>query len=194
VVAGLSRVARVAPPPGLAQRIRQQAIAQPVSPWTRLRDLIVAMPRRADLRTHMAMAMALVVSVFLVGHGVERKQRDILAAAQGDPRGEVTAYTHGDLPPDWNKVPTIVLGDREFAWTGVDRRTGADVWVERGADPLATQATMKIDTHSPQGQAILDESFGEEYRGAAAAVLEAGARMMLRDSTTFELSTQQRHL
>lgn len=187
VVSGLSRVARVTPPPGLAQRIRQQAVAQPVSPWIRLRNLIVALPRRSDLRTHFAMAMALVVSIFLVGHGVERKQRDILEATQVDPEGEVTAYTDGHLPADWNKDVTVVIGGRKLVWNG------PGLWVEEGLDP-ATHATAYIDTLSPQGQAIL-KSFGAEDEDITAALLEGGSRVMVRyNASTVELSTQQRHL
>lgn len=192
VVAGLSQVTRVAPPLGLAQRIRHQVAAEPVSPWRRFRDFVLAVPRRPDLRTHCAMAMALVVSVFLVGHGIERKQREILARQQQDPRGKVTAYAGDNLPPDWSKPITIVLGGREFVWTSADRWTGADVWVEKGVDPLATQATTKIDTHSPRGQEILKSSFGEEDRVAVAAALEHGSRMVLQvNASPVELSTQQ---
>jgi hypothetical protein len=182
VVSSLSRVGRVAPPPGLAQRIRQQAMEQPVSPWARLRDLIVALPRRADLRTHMAMAMAMVVSVSLVVHGVERKQRDIMAATQSDPEGKVTAYTDGDLPADWSKPVTAQFGGRQIVWNGTD-------WLEAGLDASATQASTHIDIRSPRGQEIL-KSIGEEDK-VAAAFLEDGSRMVLRyNASMVELSTQ----
>lgn len=185
VVTGLSRVSRVAPPPGLAQRIRHQVAAEPVSPWRRFRDLLLAVPRRADLRTHFAMGMALVVSVFLVGHGIERKQRDILTATQGDPQGEVTVYL-GEVPADSFKAATSEFGGRKFVWTGTD------LLVEEGLDPFATRASTRIDSRSLQGQAIL-KSFGEEDDKIAAALLEGGARVMLRyNASTFELST--RHL
>jgi anti-sigma factor RsiW len=185
VVSSLSRVGRVAPPPGLAQRIRQQAMEQPVSPWARLRDLIVALPRRADLRTHMAMAMALVVSVSLVVHGVERKQRELLAS-QGDPEGKVTVSV--GVPDGSYNLPTAQFGGRTFFWAD-----GADVFVEEGVD--ATQATTRVDTYSPQGQAILKSSFGEEDRVAVAAALDHGSRMVLQvNASPVELSTQQRHL
>lgn len=186
VVSGLSRVSRVAPPLGLAQRIRHQVVAEPVSPWVRLRNLIVALPRRSDLRTHVAMAMALVVSVFLVGHGVERKQRDILAS-QGDPtKWEVTVYYGEDqAPADAYKTPTAQFGGRKFIWPE------PGLWVEQGLDLSATQASTHVDSRSPQGQAIL-KSFGEEDM---ASLLKDGSRVVLRyNASTFELSMQQRHL
>ena len=161
--------------------------ADPVSPWRRFRDLVLAVPRRPDLRTHFAMGMALVVSVFLVGHGIESKQRDMLARQQQDPRGEVTAY-FGWVPGGSFNAATSEFGGRKFVWPE------EDLCVEEGLDP-ATRASTHVDSRSLQGQAILT-SFGEKDKEIATAVLENGSRVMMRyNALTVVLSRQStRHL
>jgi hypothetical protein len=176
VVRGLSRVERVAPPLPLAAQIRRQAEAQAsLGLWARCKELFLELPRRSEMRTHVAMAMALVVSVFLVGHGIERRHLEQLALGQ-EPNFEVSV-DEGVSDGAWSPGTSEVAG-REWLWEDVDR-----IFVEKGFRNGPTVA--HIYKGSPEGQALLrsnrdlDNLFGEGVRA-----------VRFRDGQTFvELST-----
>lgn len=175
VVRGLSKVERVALPMDLSAQIRRQAQAQPpLTLWGRCKELFLELPRRSEMRTHVAMAMGLFVCVFLVGHGIERRQLENLALGQEarEPIEKVT-YNYGEAPAAAWESPTIEIADRKFVW---EER---NVWVEK--EFQYDQATAKIDAGSPEGQAFV-RRYANLYD-----VLEDGARVRMVDENTSTL-------
>ena len=177
VVRGLSRVERVALPRALSAQIRRQAQAQPpLTLWARCKELFLELPRRSEMRTHVAMAMGLVVSVFLVGQGIERQQLENLARGQ-EPNFEVS-FTVGGVPEGaWSPGTSEVAG-RKWLWEDVDQ-----IWVEK--DFRYDRATAAhIELSSPEGQALLRSTPDLD------TLLAGGSRgfMMRLDGTLVELS------
>ena len=91
-------------------RIRYQVEPEiAATPFERLKALLMDLPLRSDLRTHFAMGLGLLLCVFLVGHGIEDKQRDRLANKTEEVN--VSIYLGDDLGPNPYLV-TVEAGDR----------------------------------------------------------------------------------
>lgn len=146
---GLARVKRLAPPSFVAQQIRSRIAAEsavPPSPVRRLLRLVSALPLQPALRTSLAMGLTLVVSLFLVTHGVERESRNLTPPVLPEPQTIVETYlgdTKFPLPPTTSNV-----AGREFVWTD-------EGWVQSGLEGERPEA--QVDIGSPEGKALLTQ-------------------------------------
>jgi Putative zinc-finger len=163
VVNGLGHVQRAAPPSAIAQQIRRQITAEavtPASPFRRLLFLLSDLARRPSLRTSVAMALTLVLCVSLVGHGVgggeARQQRKDVFVVNVEPGVPLA------LPLTKSQV-----ADRDFVLTEMG-------WVEEGLK--WEQPRALVDTHSPEGQALLTKYENLEV------LLAEGDPVVLRDN------------
>jgi hypothetical protein len=181
VVHSLGRVERMAPPLALAAQIRRQVVEQPpLTFWGRCKELFLDLPRRSEMRTHLAMAMGLFVCVFLVGHGIERQQLEKLALRQ-EPVEDVTYILGGTSPEAWGNATSEIAG-RKFEL--VDNAH----WVEQGVR-FDHRAYARIDTQSPEGQAFM-----RRYADLD-TLLSGGSTVVMVDEDTMtlvELSTSRR--
>lgn len=164
---GLAQVERLAPPPFVAQRIRSRVTAESsvtASPVRRLLQLLSGLPLQPALRTSLAMGLTLVVSLFLVTHGVERSHaRLIPSGISPEPQAVVETYlgaTPMPLPPTTSNV-----AGREFIWTD-------EGWVQRGLEGERPEAL--VDTGSPEGRAMLSQYSDLEF------LLADGSAVVLR--------------
>jgi putative zinc finger protein len=147
LVHGLGRLERPVPPPLLAHQVRRQVAAARESrgPLRRAWSLLIALPLQPALRTPLAMALALGVSLLLV-EGVEREQRHLLTAPEPPPRFQVTVEgLVGDPPVNLPQTMSEVAG-RVFVLTD-------GVWVQRGLE--GREPETRVDAGSPEGQALL---------------------------------------
>ncbi len=179
VVRGLSKVERVALPMALSAQIRRQAQAQPPPTlWARCKELFMELPRRSEMRTHLAMAMGLVVSVFLVGQGIERRHLEQLALGQEPSQPiELVTYNYGEAPSAAWSSGTSEVDGRKYIWEDADQ-----TWVQSGFQ--YDQAAAQIDSLSPEGQAILRRT-----PNLSDTLLAAGGRVRiaLEDKTLVEM-------
>lgn len=146
---GLARVERLAPPPLVAQQLRSRIAAEaavPPSPVRRLLRLVSALPLQPALRTSLATGLTLVVSLFLVTHGVERESRNLMPPASSEPHGIVETI-EGDVPFPPPPTTSNVAG-REFVWTD-------EGWVQRGLE--GERPESRLDVGSPEGKALLTQ-------------------------------------
>ncbi|HKV09790.1 MAG TPA: zf-HC2 domain-containing protein [Thermoanaerobaculia bacterium] len=145
---GLARVERLAPPPVIAQQIRSRVAAEsaaPPSPVRRLLRLVSALPLQPALRTSLAMGLTLVVSLFLVTHGVERESRNLMPPVSPEPQAVVETYL-GDPPLGLPPTTSEIAGLGKFVWTD-------EGWVQRGLEGERPEAM--VDVGSPEGKALL---------------------------------------
>jgi hypothetical protein len=151
VVSGLGRVERAVPPPMLAQQIRRQAAALPVrQTWTPLRALrafiTLSFQYQPGLRTPAAVALAFVVSLFLVRHSVERYS---MPQQESGASKEIVKTYEGDEAPLFLPPTTIEVAGRQFTWTETNG------FVQRGLEGEKPQAL--VDAGSPRGRALLSQ-------------------------------------
>ena len=151
---GLARVERLAPPPLVAQQLRSRIAAEsaaPPSPVRRLLRLVSALPLQPALRTSLAMGLTVVVSLFLVTHGVERESRNLKPSVSPEPQAIVETYL-GDSPFPTPPTTSKVAG-RDFLWTD-------EGWVQLGLEGERPEA--RVDISSPEGKALLTHNSGLE--------------------------------
>ena len=147
---GLARVERLAPPPLVTQQLRSRIVAEsavPPSPVRRLLRLVSALPLQPALRTSLATGLTLVVSLFLVTHGVERESRNLRPPVSPEPQAVVETYLGAPplgLPPTTSEI----AGLGKFVLTD-------EGWVQRGLEGERPEAM--VDVGSPEGKALLTQ-------------------------------------
>lgn len=168
-VSGLWRLERVAPPPGLSTRVRAEVAARQPEPALAggVLSYLFGLPNRPALRTAAAVALPLVLSLFLFTNGMEQNaglERSILP--QPAPVEIVTVVPTADLPP-FLPLTTSKVAGREFVW-----REGGDVWVQRGLEGQVPEA--RLSAQSPQGRELLAQYADLGF------LLAEGSRVVLR--------------
>lgn len=153
-VSGLWRLERVAPPPGLATRVRTEVAStlQPEPAFARgALSLLFGLPNRPALRTAAAVALPLVLSLFLFTNGMEENAA-IKASAlpQPQPVEVVTVVPSADLPIGLPPETISKVAGREFVWREVG---GGEVWVQRGLEGQVPAA--RLSAQSPLGRELL---------------------------------------
>lgn len=152
-VGDLWRLDRAAAPPGLATRVRAEvaAVRRPEQSSVRmLLSYLFGLPNRPALRTAAAVALPLVLSLFLFTNGMEQK-------AGLEPRllprpalvEVVTVEPTADLPLVLPQTTSKVAG-REFVWRELG---GGDVWIQKGLEGEVPAA--RVSAQSPQGRELL---------------------------------------
>ncbi len=153
VVLEVRRAPRLAPPPALAQRVRDEVVAQGgPGPLERAWAALASWPFSPGMRTVMAMTFAMAVGLSLVG--IEREHREGLMNLPVPPEVEeqmanvkVEVYFENETPVGKdNPRTTSEVEGRVFVLT-------ADGWVQLGLEGSEPEARM--DARSPQGQAML---------------------------------------
>ena len=169
-VSGLWRLERAASPPGLSTRVRAEVAArqpEPAFAGGGLLSYVFGLPNRPSLRTAAAMALPLVLSLFLFTNGMERKA--VMERTLMPPPAlveVVTVVPSADLPP-FLPLTTSKVAGREFVW-----REGGDVWVQRGLEGQVPEA--RLSAQSPQGRELL-----AQYSELGFLIAE-GSRVVLR--------------
>jgi anti-sigma factor RsiW len=153
VVSGLGRAGRAVPPPALHQQIRRQVLAEP--PVYGVRKLLgtlrfLLFPLQPGVRTAAAMGLALVVGLFTFAHE-EGNFPGSAGRAAGQPGQEKVTVEPG-VQGAWVPTTSQVAG-RDFTLT-------VDGWVQMGLD--GQEPVARVDTDSPQGQALLTKLSGLE--------------------------------
>jgi putative zinc finger protein len=163
---------RIAPPPGLATRVRAEVAAarQPEPSFLRnLAGLVFGVPNRPVLRTASAMGLALVLTLFLFTNGFERKSslQDSMAVLP-PPMVEVVKVEPVFGPLVLPQTTSQVAG-REFVWNEL---ISGDVWVQRGLEGKIPEE--RLSAESPQGRELL-----KEY-SELGLLISDGSRVVLR--------------
>ena len=169
-VSGLWRLERAAPPPGLSTRVRAEvAVARHPEPaYARgVVSYLFGLPNRPVLRTAAAMALPLVLSLFLFKNGVGDKV-DLQQNVLPQPREVVIVEPMGDIPLVLPQTTSKVAG-REFVWQ--EQRSGK-VWVQRGLEFEVPEA--RVSAQSPQGRELLALHSDLDW------LLADGAKVVLR--------------
>jgi hypothetical protein len=149
LVAGLRRVEPPSLPPVLAAEVRRRIAAAPESQGlpSRLHLLLSDLALRPAFRTSAAMGLAILFSVFLLSHGLERGRRT--AAVLDEPATVVTTVqTYFGQPPLYLPPTTSEVAGREFIW--FDGR-----WIQRGLE--GKQPEAHVAAESPEGRAMLSK-------------------------------------
>lgn len=169
-VSGVWRLERAAPPPGLSTRVRAEVAAarQPEPAFARnVVSYVFGLPNRPSLRTAAAVALPLVLSLFLFTNGMEQKAG--LEPAMMPPPALVEVVTvepSADLPP-FLPLTTSKVAGREFVWREV-----GDVWVQKGLE--GEVPATRLSAQSPQGRELLAQ-YSE-----IGLLLAEGSRVVLR--------------
>jgi hypothetical protein len=152
-VSGVWRLDRITPPPGLSTRVRAEvaAVRRPEPTLVRTAaSYIFGLPNQRGLRTAAAIALPLVLSLFLFTNGMGQK-----AALEQNlmPRPAlvevVTVEPVADLPLVIPLTTSKVAG-REFVW----REQGSgDVWVQKGLEGEVPE--FRVSAQSPEGRELL---------------------------------------
>lgn len=180
-VSGVWRLERAAPPPGLATRVRAEVAAarrpEP-NPVRNLVSYLSGLPNRPVLRTGAAMALPLVLSLFLFTNGMGQKV-GLNETLTPPPREVVTVEPMTDVPLALPQTTSKVAG-MEFVW----RELGSgDVWVQRGLE--GEVPASRVSAQSPQGRELLAQ-YSE-----LGLLLADGSRVVLRYRLeTVELSSK----
>lgn len=173
VVLEVRRAPRLAPPPMLAQRVREEVIAQGgPGPLERVWAALSGWPFTPGMRTVMAMAFAMAVGLSLVS--IEREHREDLMSIPVSPRVEeqmaqvkVEVFLGDEAPMGKdNARTTSTVEGRVFVLTA----DGS--WVQQGLEGREPEARM--DVRSPQGQAMLTRL------ADLGLLLSDGSRVVLR--------------
>ena len=171
-VSGVWHLDRVAPPPGLSTRVRAEvaAVRRPEPNFVRaLGAFIFGLPYQRAVRTAAAIALPLVLSLFLFKNGMEEK---VALEPNLMPRPNlvevVTVVAVADLPLVLPQTTSKVAG-REFVWREV---VGGDVWVQKGLE--GQEPEFRVSAQSPQGRELL-----ARYSDLG-LLLADGARVVLR--------------
>jgi hypothetical protein len=172
---------RVAPPPGLSTRVRAEvaAVSRPEPTFARTAAAyIFGLPNQRAFRTAAAIALPLVLSLFLFKNGMEEKAglepnlmpRPALVEV-------VTVEPVADLPLVLPQTTSRVAG-REFVWREV---VGGDVWVQKGLEGEVPE--FHLSAQSPQGRELL------ERHADLGFLIAEGSKVVLRYRLeTIELS------
>ncbi|MFL6197796.1 MAG: anti-sigma factor family protein [Thermoanaerobaculia bacterium] len=152
-VSGVWRLERVAPPPGLSTRVRAEAAAtrRPEPAFAgNVVSYLFNLPSGPSLRAAAAVAVPLVLSLFLLRSGIEHK---VVLDQNLMPRPAlvevVTVEPAADLPLVLPQTTSQVAG-REFVW----REAGdGDVWVQKGLE--GEIPATRVSAQSPQGRELL---------------------------------------
>lgn len=169
-VSGIWRLERAAPPPGLATRVRAEVAAarRPEPAFGRnVVAYVFGLPNRPSLRTAAAVALPLVLSLFLFTNGMEQKAG--LEPAMMPPPALVEVVTvepSADLPP-FLPLTTSKVAGREFVWREV-----GDVWVQKGLE--GEVPATRLSAQSPQGRELLAQ------HSEIGLLLAEGSRVVLR--------------
>jgi len=152
-VSGVWHLDRVAPPPGLSTRVRAEVAAVSRPEPTLVRTVVAfifGLPNQRAFRTAAAIALPLVLSLFLFKNGMEEKaglEQNLM------PRPNlvevVTVVAVADLPLVLPQTTSKVAG-REFVWREV---VGGDVWVQKGLEGEVPE--FRLSAQSPQGRELL---------------------------------------
>ena len=153
-VSGIWRLERAAPPPGLSTRVRAEvaAVRQPEPAFARgLVSYVFGLPNRPSLRTAAAVALPLVLSLFLFTNGMEQKAgMEPSGLPQPQPVEVVTVVPSADLPIGLPPETISKVAGREFVWREVG---GGEVWVQRGLEGEVPAA--RLSAQSPLGRELL---------------------------------------
>ena len=169
-VSGIWRLERAAPPPGLSTRVRAEVAAarRPEPAFARnVVAYVFGLPNRPSLRTAAAVALPLVLSLFLFTNGMEQKAG--LEPAMMPPPALVEVVTvepSADLPP-FLPLTTSKVAGREFVWREV-----GDVWVQKGLE--GEVPATRLSAQSPQGRELLAQ------HSEIGLLLAEGSRVVLR--------------
>jgi hypothetical protein len=152
-VSGVWRLERVAPPPGLSTRVRAEVAAMRRPEPARTRGVwsyVFGLPNRPVFRTAAAVALPLVLSLFLFKNGMDQK---VALQQSMMPRPAlvevVTVEPVADLPLVLPQTTSKVAG-REFVW----RELGSgDVWVQKGLEGEVPE--FRVSAQSPEGRELL---------------------------------------
>ncbi|HVS00473.1 MAG TPA: zf-HC2 domain-containing protein [Thermoanaerobaculia bacterium] len=182
VVLEIRRAPRLAPPPMLGQRVREEVTAQGgAGALERVWAALSGWPFHPGMRTVMAMTFALAVGLSLVS--IEREHREDLLTAP------IPVEVEEQLPREWVEVlpsDEVPVGkDNAKTTTKVAGRvfvlTADGSWVQQGLEGREPEARM--DARSPQGQAMLTRLTD------LGLLLTDGSRVVLRYNwETVELS------
>jgi hypothetical protein len=168
---------RVAPPPGLSTRVRAEVAAVSLPEPTFVRTVgayIFGLPNQRAFRTAAAIALPLVLSLFLFKNGMDQNAVEQTLMPPPALVEVVTVVPTADLPLALPKTTSWVAG-REFVWEG------GGVWVQRGLEGEVPE--FRVSAQSPQGRELL------ERHSEIGLLLADGSKVVLRDRLeTFELS------
>lgn len=173
VVLEVRRAPRLAPPPMLAQRVREEVVAQGgPGPLERVWAALASWPFSPGMRTVMAMTFAMAVGLSLVS--IEREHREDLMNLPVSPQVEeqvaqvkVEVFLGDEAPVGQaNRRTTSQVEGRVFILTA----DGS--WVQQGLEGSEPEARM--DARSPQGQAMLTRLTD------LGLLLSEGSRVVLR--------------
>ncbi|MEA2559678.1 MAG: hypothetical protein QOH06_1182 [Acidobacteriota bacterium] len=170
-VSGVWHLERVAPPPGLSTRVRAEvaAVSRPEPTLVRtVAAYIFGLPNQRALRTAAAIALPLVLSLFLFKNGMEEKAVEQSLMPPPALVEVVTVVPAADLPLILPQTTSKVAG-REFVWREV---VGGDVWVQKGLEGEVPE--FRLSAQSPQGRELL-----ARYSDLG-LLLADGARVVLR--------------
>lgn len=147
------QVERIAPPPGLSTRVWAEVSAARRPEPSLVRNAVsyvFGLPNRPVLRTAAAMALPLVLSLFLFTNGMEHKAGlEETVAPPPQPVEVVTVGQGEDLPLVMPQTTSTVAG-MEFIWRELDNK---DVWVQKGLEGIEPAA--RVSAQSPQGRELL---------------------------------------
>jgi hypothetical protein len=180
-VSGVWHLDRVAPPPGLSTRVRAEvaAVSRPEPTFVRtVGAYIFGLPNQRAFRTVTAIALPLVLSLFLFKNGMDQKAVKPNLMPRPALVEVVTVVPVSDLPLVLPQTTSRVAG-REFVWREV---VGGDVWVQKGLEGEVPE--FRVSAQSPQGRELLAR------HSELGWLLADGSRVVLRYRLeTFELST-----
>ncbi|HVG10592.1 MAG TPA: anti-sigma factor [Thermoanaerobaculia bacterium] len=170
-ISGVWHLERVAPPPGLSTRVRAEVAAASRPEPTLVRTIgayIFGLPNQRAFRTAAAIALPLVLSLFLFTNGMEQKAVEQSLMPPPALVEVVTVVPVADLPLVLPQTTSRVAG-REFVWREV---VGGDVWVQKGLEGEVPE--FRVSAQSPQGRELL-----ARYP-AVGLLLADGSRVVLR--------------
>lgn len=151
-VSGVWHLDRVAPPPGLSTRVRAEVAAVRRPEPTLVRTVaayVFGLPNQKALRTAAAIALPLVLSLFLFKNGMDQKAVEQNLMPPPALVEVVTVVPVADLPLVLPQT-TSKVADREFVWREV---VGGDVWVQKGLEGEVPE--FRVSAQSPQGRELL---------------------------------------
>jgi Putative zinc-finger len=169
-VSGVWRLDRVTPPLGLSTRVRAEVAAvsrpEPTLVHT-VAAYVFGLPNQRALRTAAAVALPLVLSLFLFTNGMEQNAEQNLMPPPA-PVERVFVIPMADLPLAFPDTISKVAG-REFVWR--ELRSG-DVWVQKGLE--GEEPEFRVSAQSPQGRELLAQ------HSELGLLLADGSRVVLR--------------
>jgi hypothetical protein len=170
-VSGVWRLDRVTTPPGLSTRVRAEVAAvrrpEPTLVHT-VAAYVFGLPNHRALRTAAAIALPLVLSLFLFTNGMEKAGLEQTLMPPPALVEVVTVEPTADLPLVLPDTTSKVAG-REFVWR---EGGGGDVWVQRGLEGEVPE--FRVSAQSPEGRELL------ALNSEIGLLLADGSRVVLR--------------